>query len=143
MNAHTRYARGNGRKDNTFFSDMQTITPLYVIQHICSIIKRERKAFNQCNDALMHLFSNIHVRASELDEISVTLLHIRDYSAPKKTNYRITYFSHLQALMCIFTEFGEIIILFGNLWRFCSVICGNVKNRVYQILKVDKKIFFR
>lgn len=48
------------------------------------MIKRERKAFNQCNDALMHLFSKIHVRAGELNEISVTLLHIRDYSAPKK-----------------------------------------------------------
>jgi hypothetical protein len=35
-------------------------------------------------NALMHLFSKIHVRASELDEISVTLLHIRDYSAHKK-----------------------------------------------------------
>ena len=124
MNAHTRCARENSRKDNTFFSDMQTITPLYVIQHICSIIKRERKAFNQCNDALMHLFSKIHVRAGELDEISVTLLHIRDYSAPKKTNYRITYFSHFQALMCIFTEFGGISLpSLAKSWYY-SVICG-------------------
>ena len=90
----------------------------------------------------MHLFSKIHVRAGELDEISVTLLHIRDYSAPRKTNYRITYFSHLQALMCIFTEFGGILL--PNLAVFHYRVWQNHDIILYRILKVDKKkCFFR
>ena len=51
----------------------------------------------------------------------------------------LTYFSHLQALTYIFTEFGEIMILFGNLGRFRSVICGIKKRYIYWLTQIDKK----
>ena len=50
MNAHTRYARENSCKVNTFFLHMQTKNILYVIKHISSLKEKEKHLIN----ATMH-----------------------------------------------------------------------------------------